>query len=155
MIREAWREAVPPGRRVVRDCFEVEPQTALYSLGPVDTQRWLSGKRWDEIVREDQIEVEMPFYYLTPEASAYFLGGYLLSVSEILEHECVDLSAIHFYAFLRDELFERVLPILSDAQRDALLQSLLNIIECSKLFRLSDRDSGGLRRAAEMLSIRR
>jgi hypothetical protein len=115
-IRDAWSNAAPPGDLVLRDGFTER------DLGAQDIQKWLSGKKWDEIASDDhQMEVEMPLSYLSKSACCYFLGGYLLYLAEAFEDGCTgDLAPIHFASFLGSERLAEVLPALSPEQRATL-----------------------------------
>jgi hypothetical protein len=93
----------------------------------------------------------MPLPYLTPHASAYFLGGYLLDTCGVWDHGIVALPTVHFYAFLGSERFIDVVPFLSGIQR-SLIQHFMKELEGQReVFRLQDQDLAGFTKAAALL----
>lgn len=105
-IREAWSDAPAPGEQVLR--YEVPPGWS--DIG--DAQRWLSGKKWDEIAADDhEMEVEMPLRYLNSTACCYYLGGYLLYLADAFDDECTgDLAQFELASFMGSEQLAAVMP---------------------------------------------
>jgi hypothetical protein len=147
-IREAWSSALPPGPQVLQ--FEPRPEWIDF----LDVQRWLSGKRWDEIAADDhEMEVEMPLPYLSTTACCYFLGGYLLYLAEAFEDECTgDLAPIHFASFLGSERFKEVMPGLSAAQREVLGEFAAAMLANESLFGLREDFAAKLASGANFLA---
>jgi hypothetical protein len=155
-IREAWRDAVPAGRRVVRDGFDLNPAPGtFYDCDPIDAQNLLAGKRWDEIDDDndpcDRFGIEQPFFYLTPEASAYYLGGYLLHVCQDWHLGLADLPTIHVVCFLGSERFDAAITYLSENQKQLVSLFALAISMERGVFGFSDEDVAGLERAARKI----
>ena len=151
-IRNAWRDATAPGKRVVRGFVNPESPRSMSDGDGRDAQDWLAGKHWDEIASDWKIDVEPALHYLTGEACGYFLGGYLLELSQGLDSGCSgDYTPLHFSLFLGSERFGEIIHQLSEEQRSVLFHFVQVMIGNRQIFNLEDRYIESLQKAAALL----
>lgn len=147
-VRSAWASRAVP-EAIVLDDYEPDTPDEWDAL---DIQQWLAGKTYDEIVDTSEIDHEMPFFYLTDEACAYFLGAYLLEVSQILDRVgWAGFAVIHFSFFVRDERFPAVIELLSENQRTVLFQVILAMLAERAACDLDEAAIAGLEMAATLV----
>jgi hypothetical protein len=147
-VRSAWDSRAHPEAIVLND---YEPNTPD-EWDALTIQQWLVGKRYDEIVGTSEIESYMPFYYLTDGACAYFLGAYLLAVSQVLDHrEGPGFAVIHFSHFARSERFQEVIARLSEDQRTVLFQLILAMLGMRGACDLDEEGIAGFEMAATLV----
>lgn len=147
-IRAAW-DSCSLSPLIVLEDFEPDTPDEWDSL---EIRQWLAGKRYDEIPDSSEIDSNMPFYYLTKEACSYFLGGYLLDVSRVLDRGSrAGFAVIHLSSFVRGERFSEVIPELSEDQRSVLFGFLLAMIGNVEAFQLDEKEVAGLASGAGLL----
>ena len=147
-IRSAWASRVRP-EAIVLDDYEPDTPDEWDAL---HIQQWLAGKTYDEIVGTSEIDHEILFDYLTDDACAYFLGAYLLEVSQVLDRSGgSDFAVNHFSFFVRDKRFRVVVELLSEAQRTVLFQLILAMLGERWAFDLDDEAIAGLEMAATLV----
>lgn len=84
-----------------------------------------------DLVDDPAMETTSPLYYLNPDAGAYFIGAYVLTLAQSTEvNECmVDEKIIHFFTFIGDTQFKQIECLLSSSQFFALSQTVRNFCE--------------------------
>jgi hypothetical protein len=147
-VRSAWDSRALPDA-IVLDDYELNTPDEWDAL---DIQQWLVGKRYHEIVGTSEIDSYMPFYYLTDDACAYFLGAYLLEVSQVLDRiGGPAFAVIHFSSFVRDERFRAMIELLSEDQRTVLFQLILAMLVMRDVCDLEEEDVAGFEMAAALV----
>ena len=147
-VRSAWDSRALP-ETIVLDDYEPDTPDEWDAL---DILQWLTGKTYDEIVDTSEIDSEMPFYHLTDDACAYFLGAYLLEVSQVLDRTGrPGFAVIHFSFFVRNERFRKVIELLSEDQRTVLFQLILAMLAERAACNLDDKAIAGLELAATLV----
>lgn len=146
-ILRAWPASCPPGTLVHHPNYLEAAEIADY----------LRGKSIDRIARSQWINNAMPFFDLTPLASCYCLGSYLLRVLDDFEKAqpgvpAADLAVVHVVDYLTDDRRWSELSLcLSTGQQSAILPVLQILILNKDLYQLSESDVRGLERRCEEL----
>jgi hypothetical protein len=147
-VRSAWAPRARP-EAIVQDDYEPNTPDEWDAL---DIQQWLVGKRYDEIAGTSEIDSVMPFYYLTDDACAYFLGAYLLEVSQVLDHQGgPGFAVIHFSHFVRSGRFQEMIARLTEDQRTVLFQLILAMLGMREACGLDEEDIVGFEMAATLV----
>ena len=147
-ICDAWNAALPPSEPILKE----EAPTGWSDAG--DAEQWLVGKKWDDIASDnDRLDVEMPFFYLSDPACAYYLGGYLLHLAEAFDDEFIScLAPIHFAGFMGSERFATVVSGLSQRQRTILGEFAAEMLAHDDLFSLGVEFSAKLQSGVRVLA---
>ena len=97
-IRQAWGEAPPPAAPLKMGAEDFES---------IDLFNWIRGKSIEEVSRDDgALSSKIPFLCLSEEASAFYLGAYLLWLTREIrkvrqEHDLGShFATVHLLGFL-------------------------------------------------------
>lgn len=132
-IEEIWNLQRIPGRE---EMFPDRKQAVsdadfIRDSEESDIFDWLLGRKFSEIDDDGSIDALMPLFYLSPFASVYYFGGYLLKLVRHLtapRAEVCGLAIIHSCCYLGSPKFRTDSAGLLEDQRSIAISVIKEIL---------------------------
>lgn len=80
-----------------------EDSNSLF-IDVVEIRDWLAGKTFECIIGSNDAESLMPFYYFSDQSKVYYIAGYLLELTRILQSDLKNISSSFAFDHVLDHL---------------------------------------------------